>query len=102
MLRWCSRRPSPSASAASNSRRQVSIRSWSVRNAGGATSIDITQEGVDKAYGLKKLRDESGIPLDAMMFIGDAIFPGGNGLTSASQKVAPEAVYDLLFRTGAW
>ena len=27
---------------------------------------------------LKKLRDESGIPLDAMMFIGDAIFPGGN------------------------
>lgn len=47
-------------------------------NMGGATSIDITQEGVDKAYGLKKLRDESGIPLDAMMFIGDAIFPGGN------------------------
>lgn len=47
-------------------------------NMGGATSIDITQEGVDKAYGLKKLRDESGIPLDAMMFIGDAIFPGGD------------------------
>lgn len=47
-------------------------------NMGGATSIDITQEGVDKAYGLKKLRDESGIALDAMMFIGDAIFPGGN------------------------
>lgn len=47
-------------------------------NMGGATSIDITQEGVDKAYGLKRLRDESGIPLDAMMFIGDAIFPGGN------------------------
>jgi len=47
-------------------------------NMGGATSIDITQKGVDKAYGLKKLRDASGIPLDAMMFIGDAIFPGGN------------------------
>ena len=47
-------------------------------NMGGATSIDITQEGVDKAYGLKRLRDESGIPLDAMMFVGDAIFPGGN------------------------
>ncbi|WP_413061011.1 HAD-IIB family hydrolase [Sphingomonas carotinifaciens] len=47
-------------------------------NMGGATSIDITQEGVDKAYGLKRLHDESGIPLDAMMFIGDAIFPGGN------------------------
>jgi phosphomannomutase len=47
-------------------------------NLGGATSIDITQAGVDKAYGLKKLRDASGIPLDAMMFVGDAIFPGGN------------------------
>lgn len=47
-------------------------------NMGGATSIDITREGVDKAYGLKKLRDASGIALDAMMFVGDAIFPGGN------------------------
>ena len=33
-------------------------------NMGGATSIDITREGVDKAYGLKKLRDASGIALD--------------------------------------
>ncbi|KFG90538.1 Haloacid dehalogenase [Sphingobium herbicidovorans NBRC 16415] len=47
-------------------------------NMGGATSIDITREGVDKGYGLKKLRDASGIALDATMFIGDAIFPGGN------------------------
>lgn len=47
-------------------------------NMGGATSIDITQKGVDKAYGLKKLRDASGIPLKQMIFIGDAIFPGGN------------------------
>ena len=47
-------------------------------NMGGATSIDITQKGVDKAYGLKRLRDASGIPLEQMMFIGDAIFPGGN------------------------
>lgn len=47
-------------------------------NMGGTTSIDITRKGVDKAYGLKKLRDASGIALDAMIFIGDAIFPGGN------------------------
>lgn len=47
-------------------------------NMGGATSIDITQKGVDKGYGLKKLRDASDIPLEQMMFIGDAIFPGGN------------------------
>ena len=47
-------------------------------NMGGATSIDITQKGVDKGYGLKRLRDVSGIPLGNMLFIGDAIFPGGN------------------------
>ena len=47
-------------------------------NIGGATSIDITRKGVDKAYGLKKLADASGVALDAMIFIGDAIFPGGN------------------------
>ncbi|KAI5212426.1 hypothetical protein AUEXF2481DRAFT_40612 [Aureobasidium subglaciale EXF-2481] len=47
-------------------------------NMGGATSIDITRKGVDKGYGLKKLRNVSGFSLDEMMFIGDAIFPGGN------------------------
>lgn len=47
-------------------------------NMGGATSIDITQKGVDKGYGLRKLSAASGIPLEEMMFIGDAIFPGGN------------------------
>ena len=47
-------------------------------NMGGATSIDITREGVDKAYGIRKLAKASGIAFDEMMFIGDAIFPGGN------------------------
>lgn len=47
-------------------------------NMGGATSIDITREGVDKGYGLRKLASESGIQLAEMLFIGDAIFPGGN------------------------
>lgn len=47
-------------------------------NMGGATSIDITQKGVDKAYGLTRLHGASNIPLENMMFIGDAIFPGGN------------------------
>jgi phosphomannomutase len=47
-------------------------------NMGGSTSIDITREGVDKAYGLKKLSAESGFDLDSFMFVGDAIFPGGN------------------------
>ncbi|HTX60590.1 MAG TPA: HAD hydrolase family protein, partial [Verrucomicrobiae bacterium] len=45
---------------------------------GGTTSIDVTLPGVDKAYGIRKLRDVLGIPIAQMLFIGDAIFPGGN------------------------
>ena len=45
---------------------------------GGTTSIDVTKHGIDKAYGIKKLRDTLGIAIDEMIFIGDALFPGGN------------------------
>ena len=45
---------------------------------GGATSIDVTRPGVDKAYGIRKLRDTLHIAIDDMIFVGDAIFPGGN------------------------
>ena len=45
---------------------------------GGATSIDVTKPGIDKAYGIRKLRDILGISLSEMLFIGDALFPGGN------------------------
>ena len=53
------------------------IPEFSVR-LGGATSIDVTQHGIDKAYGIRKLRDVLGIPISEMIFIGDAVFPGGN------------------------
>jgi hypothetical protein len=45
---------------------------------GGSTSIDVTNPGIDKAYGIKKLRDTLGIAIQEMIFIGDALFPGGN------------------------
>ncbi|MBS0478682.1 MAG: HAD-IIB family hydrolase [Proteobacteria bacterium] len=47
-------------------------------NIGGSTSIDITRKGVDKAYGLRKLLPEAGVTADDVLFLGDAIFPGGN------------------------
>lgn len=53
------------------------IPEFSVR-IGGTTSIDVTKPGVDKAYGIKKLRDTLGISLREMIFIGDALFEGGN------------------------
>ena len=45
---------------------------------GGSTSIDITKPRIDKAYGIRKLRDILGIALKEMIFIGDALFAGGN------------------------
>jgi HAD superfamily hydrolase (TIGR01484 family) len=45
---------------------------------GGATSIDVTKPGIDKAYGIEKLREILGIEKDEMLFVGDALFPGGN------------------------
>ena len=45
---------------------------------GGASSIDVTRPGVDKAYGIRKLQEVLGIPTTEMIFVGDALFPGGN------------------------
>jgi len=45
---------------------------------GGTTSIDVTKPGIDKAYGIRKLRDVLGISLQEMIFTGDALFAGGN------------------------
>jgi len=53
------------------------IPEFSVR-LGGTTSVDVTKPGIDKAYGIRKLRDTLGISLKEMIFIGDALFPGGN------------------------
>lgn len=45
---------------------------------GGATSIDITKPGINKAYGVRKLSEHLSIPLSQMLYVGDALFPGGN------------------------
>lgn len=47
-------------------------------NLGGATSIDVTKPGIDKAYGIHKLEEVLKISLADMLFIGDALFDGGN------------------------
>ena len=63
------------------------IPEFSVR-LGGSTSIDVTKPGIDKAYGIGKLRDILGISLKEMIFIGDALFPGGNDYPAEEAGVA--------------
>jgi phosphomannomutase len=54
-----------------------SLPKFSVR-LGGSTSIDVTLPGIDKAYGIRKLRDILHIAIKDMIYVGDALFPGGN------------------------
>lgn len=45
---------------------------------GGSTSVDITRRGIDKAYGMRRLAELTGIEADDTLFIGDRLDPDGN------------------------
>jgi phosphomannomutase len=45
---------------------------------GGSTSVDITRQGIDKAYGMNRLAELTGINLGEMLFVGDRLDPEGN------------------------
>jgi HAD superfamily hydrolase (TIGR01484 family) len=47
-------------------------------HAAGFTSIDVTRKGIDKAYGVRQIEKKLHVPIKKMVFIGDALFPGGN------------------------
>jgi phosphomannomutase len=68
------------------------IPEFSVRM-GGATSIDVTKPGIDKGYGIRKLRDVLGISIEEMIFVGDALFPGGNDYPAKEAGVVSISVH---------
>jgi hypothetical protein len=45
---------------------------------GGTTSIDVTPRGVNKAYGIRKLEEYLKVSQDRIVFVGDALYQGGN------------------------
>ncbi|NQT21057.1 MAG: HAD-IIB family hydrolase [Planctomycetes bacterium] len=69
------------------------IPGFSVR-LGGTTSVDVTKPGIDKAYGIRKLRDILGIAIEEMIFVGDALFPGGNDYPAKEAGVESIQVRD--------
>ena len=69
------------------------IPEFSVR-LGGTTSVDVTKPGIDKAYGIRKLRDTLGIAIPEMIFVGDALFPGGNDYPAKEAGVVSIKVRD--------
>jgi phosphomannomutase len=46
--------------------------------AGGLTTIDVTKQGIDKAYGMHKLLKRLGLKKEEALFMGDRLKEGGN------------------------
>ncbi|MDO4241258.1 MAG: HAD-IIB family hydrolase [Microbacteriaceae bacterium] len=60
---------------------------------GGSTSVDITRQGIDKAYGMQKLATQTGIDLSEMLFVGDRLDPAGNDYPVLRLGVTCHAVH---------
>jgi len=69
----------------------VRIPDLEVRS-GGSTSVDITRRGIDKAFGMRQLSEQTGIPLDDMLFVGDRLDEHGNDYPVLAMGVTCHAV----------
>jgi phosphomannomutase len=45
---------------------------------GGSTSVDVTEPGIDKAYGIEKLIELLAVTKQDVLFVGDRLDKGGN------------------------
>jgi hypothetical protein len=59
---------------------------------GGSTSVDITRRGIDKAYGMSKLAELTGVPFEHMLFVGDRLDPDGNDFPVVALGIPTRAV----------
>ena len=59
---------------------------------GGSTSVDITRRGIDKAYGMQRLSELTGIGFDEMLFVGDRLDPDGNDFPVIGLGIPTHAV----------
>lgn len=61
---------------------------------GGASSIDITRRGINKAYAIRKLEEYLAISADSIVFVGDSLFYGGNDYPAKATGVDCVSVAD--------
>jgi len=54
---------------------------------GGTTSIDITEKGVNKTLCVKKLKERLNVERKNMLYVGDALFRGGNDYVMKSTGI---------------
>ena len=74
------------------------LKNFEVR-VGGLTTIDVTQKGIDKGYGVRQIEKTLRIPIERMVFIGDALYRGGNDAAakkSGIQTMATKGPADTI------
>lgn len=59
---------------------------------GGATTIDVTKRGIDKAYGIRKLCERLGVSEPDALYVGDELEAGGNDEAVYKTNVPTHAV----------
>lgn len=69
---------------------------------GGSTSVDVTQRGINKAYGVRQLSEYLSVPTTDILYVGDALYPHGNdevvketGVTTR-QVSGPEETLEVI------
>lgn len=62
---------------------------------GWASTIDITKKWVDKAYGIRKLMEVSWVNLNEIIFVGDAVIPGGNDYPPLEIGVTTKRIFNI-------
>jgi phosphomannomutase len=63
---------------------------------GGATSVDVTRVGVDKAYGIAQIAAYLSVPVEDMLYVGDQLVPGGNDEPALRTQIKTHPVKDPI------
>lgn len=61
---------------------------------GGSTSVDVTRKGVDKSYGMEKIKTELGLTNADILFVGDRLDEGGNDYPVKAMGIGCVAVQE--------
>lgn len=70
---------------------EVALLDFSIK-IGGATTIDISKKGIDKAYGMREFSKLLNLPEKDILYVGDALYAGGNDEAVLKTEVTAHAV----------
>ena len=62
---------------------------------GGLTSVDVTQKGIDKAYGIRQISKLLSVSKKDMAYVGDALYEGGNDFAVLKTRIDTVQVLEV-------